>query len=301
MVPSVFGLVSFVALTVQAQLSWGASLRAPRVALTAHNSNVSDVVRTRVVKSQAKWHWNMNTSKAEVAKLEADSRTAATYTMSGAVAFLHGANEGAYDFRAKFDSFPNVDLPQLLIDNQIMPVFLDAEVMQNSTDGEFKNLWWNKPHGLDEQESTLGIDLAYARIIKPFIQRMQNEYAVPVNKVIIGGFGLGGDMALQMLRLQPDLGGVFCLSGYLPTTSGVYSQLGASAGARRAPVFMAHGEPDMEIPIAWARNTETKLQDHSVQVEFTERPMLGHWLDEIEVMKLTDWIIATYQNIYEAA
>lgn len=241
-------------------------------------------------------------SKAERVEQKAITEKAGSskYTMSGAVAFLHGANEGAYDFRSKFDSFPNVDLPQILTDNQIMPVFLDAEVMQNQSDGEFKNLWFNKPHGLDGQESALDVQLAYVRIIKPFIKRMKDNYAVPVNKILIGGFGLGCDMSLQMLRLQPDLGGIFCLSGYLPTASGVYSHLSSSAGARRAPVFMAHGEPDMEIPIAWARETETKLKANGVEVEFTERPMLGHWLDEIEVMKLTDWIVANYQKIYEA-
>lgn len=228
---------------------------------------------------------------------------ASRYTMEGAVLFLHGEEESAFDFRSKLSSFPNIDLPDFLIKHQIMPVFPDGEVMQNSTDGKFRNLWFNKDHtaGLQASESELAVRLAYANVIQPALKRMQDNYAVPMNKILVGGFSLGGDMALQMLRLQPDIGGIFCMSGYLPSSSGVYTHLDGAAGAKLPPVFMVHGDADMKVNIAWAEDTKANLEKRGVQVEFAPRKDIGHWLEEITVMKLTDWIVATYQKMYKAA
>lgn len=219
--------------------------------------------------------------------------------MRGAVIFLHGEEETAYQLKLKLNGFRSVNLERFLIKNKIMPVFLYGEMMKNESTGDFRNLWFNKPRGLQAEEQVLGINLAYARVLKPAILRIKEKYAVEASTVLVGGYSLGGDMGLQMLRLRPEVGGVWCIACYLPESSEVYQYLEATPG-HRPPAFMAHGELDDKVPLAWARSTQARLEQGGVPVEFTERPSVGHWLEEFEVVKLADWIARTYQAMFSA-
>lgn len=220
------------------------------------------------------------------------------YTMKGAVIFLHGEAETAAEYRNKISGL--VGLEQMLIENGFMPLFPDAELQKEPPSDEYRALWFvndGGEKGLGIAEADWSIKRAYGKIIGPAIARMHEKYSVPVHKVIVGGWSRGGDMGLQMLRLNPAIGGFFSVAGYLPDNSAVYPAV--ASAPKEQPVFMAHGSLDDVVPVAWGQATADKLKAKGANVELTVRE-IGHWQDQVTLMKLQDWIVQTYEKIWEA-
>lgn len=221
------------------------------------------------------------------------------YTMNGAVIFLHGEAQTAAEYRNTISGL--VDLENMLIQNGFMPLFPDAELQQEPPSTEYRALWFVNEDGETGPgitEADWSMKRAYGKIIGPMIARMKEKYSVPVEKVIVGGYSRGGDMGLQMLRLNPDVGGFFSVAGYLPTSSAVYSAV--SSASKTQPVFMSHGKLDDVVPYAWGNATANKLKANGANVEFTLRDNIGHWQDQITLALLQDWIVKTYENIWRA-
>jgi predicted esterase len=218
--------------------------------------------------------------------------------MNGAVIFLHGEEQTAAQYRNSISGL--VGLEQMLIENGFMPLFPDAELQKEPPSDEYRALWFVNDEGqsgLDITEADWSIRRAYGKIISPAIDRMKVKYSVPVHKVIVGGFSRGGDMGLQMLRLNPDIGGFFSVAGYLPDNSAVYAAV--QSAPKEQPVFMSHGSLDDVVPVDWGQTTFDKLEANGANVEFTLRD-IGHWQDEITLIKLQDWIVKTYEEIWKA-
>lgn len=228
------------------------------------------------------------------------TKSSSRYTMNGAVIFLHGESQTAAEYRNTISGISGLE--DMLIQNGFMPLFPDAELQQEGTSTEYRALWFvNSATDVDSDgkrttEPDWSIQRAYGTIIEPAINRMRDNYEVPVHKVIVGGFSRGGDMGLQMLRLNPDIGGFFSVAGYLPDTSSVYPAV--QNAAKTQPVFMSHGELDDVVPVAWGQATKDKLVEEGADVEFTLRD-IGHWHDTVTLAKLQDWIVATYEKIWE--
>ncbi len=61
-------------------------------------------------------------------------------------------------------------------------------------------------------------------LLKQLIQNEQQNHGVKKRKVIVGGFSMGGTMALHLAyRFTQSIAGVFALSSFLPPDSSVYS------------------------------------------------------------------------------
>lgn len=113
---------------------------------------------------------------------------------------------------------------------------------------------------------------------------------VPASRVILAGFSQGGAVTLAVgLRRRAPLGGLICLSTYLPAIRTADAAL--AAGAQQQPVFMAHGRQDPVVPMgageqsaAWLRQAGFDLawhvypMPHSVCAE--EIVAIGDWLDQ---------------------
>jgi len=88
---------------------------------------------------------------------------------------------------------------------------------------------------------------------------------VPASRIAIGGFSMGGGIALQAaLRSKRRFAGVFALSSYLCKNAAVYGRLAAAldrlavaasddedAALLSLPIFMRHGAADKFILPAW--------------------------------------------------
>ncbi|CAK0840831.1 unnamed protein product [Prorocentrum cordatum] len=150
-----------------------------------------------------------------------------------------------------------------------------------------------RPHGAPAQlargSDTSSVEASVARLLE-FLQRLQRE-GVPAHRIVVGGFSMGGGIALQLaLRHPGSLGAVFALSSYLCDDAAAYRLAEGSRGVRRPPVFMAHGRADSFIQFAWGEATARRLGGLGVPVRFVPLPGVGHELASSEIDQLGAWI-----------
>jgi len=161
------------------------------------------------------------------------------------------------------------------------------------------------PHGLQRvwfdrldlapaaPEDTEGI-VKMAQLVKDVVQA-EVDLGIPLSKVIIGGFSMGGGMSLHTALRDPDmhgLGGVFALSTFFAENSPTPERVAASIkeGKTVPPVWYAHGKADPMVKLAWGASTAKRLEVAGVPVTYTEFPGLQHDLRDDELMLLKTWI-----------
>ncbi len=112
---------------------------------------------------------------------------------------------------------------------------------------------------------------------------------VPANRIVLGGFSQGCAMTLLAgLRYPQRLGGLVCMSGYLP--------LAASTQAERhdanalVPIFMAHGRRDPMIALDRAQASRDTLVKLGYAVDWHEYPM-EHSVCMEEIEALNAWLL----------
>ncbi|KAJ1631089.1 Alpha/Beta hydrolase protein [Pavlovales sp. CCMP2436] len=115
------------------------------------------------------------------------------------------------------------------------------------------------------------------------------QAGVPAHRIVVGGFSMGGGMALNLALREADRGlaGVFALSGYMCFQSPAF----ALASAKRLPpVYMRHGAADGFILPEWGAATADELRALGTSVDFALVPGLEHSLTDDEVVQLTEWV-----------
>ncbi|KAL3277051.1 hypothetical protein HHI36_012412 [Cryptolaemus montrouzieri] len=126
--------------------------------------------------------------------------------------------------------------------------------------------------------------------IKDEIKKIVDEevkLGIPLNRIIIGGFSMGGALSLHMAyRFLPGLAGVFALSSFLNNGSEIYKNIKSI----ETPLFMCHGNKDDMVPITWGKNTFDKLEQLGVKGEFIELQNTFHELKSKEISSLLSWI-----------
>jgi phospholipase/carboxylesterase len=112
------------------------------------------------------------------------------------------------------------------------------------------------------------------------------------DQAVIGGFSQGAAVALALaLRdggARAPLGGVFCVSGWLPHAEAVtYDAAALAAGGTR--VLVVHGADDDIVPVQQGRSAARYLERHGVAVQYVEQPG-GHHLGAGAVSELARWV-----------
>lgn len=114
---------------------------------------------------------------------------------------------------------------------------------------------------------------------------------IPSNRILLAGFSQGCAMTLQTgLRHSEPLGGLLCLSGYLPLADVAAAE--RHAANQGTPIFMAHGTGDPVIPLQRAEASRDFLTQLGYQVEWHAYPMqhsvcmeeiddIGAWLTRV--------------------
>ncbi|KAL1494001.1 hypothetical protein ABEB36_009676 [Hypothenemus hampei] len=121
--------------------------------------------------------------------------------------------------------------------------------------------------------------------IKQLINDIVNT-GVPLNRIVIGGFSMGGALALHSaFRFSPGLAGVFTLSSFLNKNSAIFSELKAES----TPLYMCHGERDTMVPISWGKKTFEELTKLNVKGEFIPLGYTLHELKKNELQGLFKW------------
>lgn len=107
------------------------------------------------------------------------------------------------------------------------------------------------------------------------------KHAVPASQVIMGGFSQGSVMALLTgLTADVQLGGIFCLCGYLPLADAVRSSAG-EGGAGKFPhvkegtdmeVLMVNGEKDPIMNLEWVKKSRDIVKELGYPVDSSVVP-----------------------------
>lgn len=101
---------------------------------------------------------------------------------------------------------------------------------------------------------------------------------IPASQVLIGGFSQGGVLSLLSglaAGREPGLGGLFCLSGYLPLADAVragdkkvFPGGGKGSGSSGMEVMMVHGDRDPIMNLEWAEKSAAAVKALGYDVDF---------------------------------
>ncbi|XP_047494379.1 LOW QUALITY PROTEIN: lysophospholipase-like protein 1 [Penaeus chinensis] len=157
--------------------------------------------------------------------------------------------------------------------------------------GMRQHVWFNR----HDVEISAPEDLSTVEPMAEEINKLIDQevrLGVDVKRIVLGGFSMGGSMALQMgYRFRPEVGGVFSLSSFLNRGSKVYEGLKTSQDTNYPPLFMCHGERDDVVPYEWGDETFRDLRELQIKGEFHTFPRMFHTLCRKELEMLHQWLL----------
>ncbi|MFP5390087.1 MAG: alpha/beta hydrolase [Gammaproteobacteria bacterium] len=197
------------------------------------------------------------------------------------VILMHGLGADGNDFVPIVQELDLRGLPGIRF------IFPHAPVIPVTVNGGYPMRAWYDITNADlvrrEDEGGLRTSQAY---IETLIAQ-EKARGVPASKIILAGFSQGCAMTLQTgLRHPEALGGLLCLSGYLPLADKVQAE--HTQASLATPVFMVHGRSDGVIPISRALASRDMLIQLGYQVEWHDYPM-PHSVCPEEVQHIAAW------------
>ncbi len=154
------------------------------------------------------------------------------------------------------------------------------------------NVWFNRSSkflqlGLnDSYEDVKGIDESINKIMI-----LLNDLSRQYKHIVIGGFSMGGGLALHLLRfkLPINIRGIFSIGSFIVISSILNSSTITSEN-KKIPLLMLHGEDDEIVKLEWGRHTATTLHLHEIDVQFKEYKGLTHEIGIEQLVDLIYWI-----------
>lgn len=170
--------------------------------------------------------------------------------------------------------FPNAPIKPITINNGMkMRAWYDIKC--------FNTLFCD----IANQENHVGIIESH-RIINNLIQK-EIEKKIKPYRIILAGFSQGGAMALYTgLRFEEKIGGIICLSGYLPWSENLTEQ--KTLSNQNTPIFMAHGLFDPIVPFNLGKQSYNALKSLQYNVSWNTYPM-QHNIIESEITDLDNF------------
>ncbi|GMR52839.1 hypothetical protein PMAYCL1PPCAC_23034, partial [Pristionchus mayeri] len=147
---------------------------------------------------------------------------------------------------------------------------------------------WFDIHGLsmNSREDIEGIMTA----TKEAHKMLDAEIAagIPSNKILVGGFSMGGALAVNVgFRYKQKLGGVCALSGFLLRRTELPGTFNAN---RDTPYLFGHGTADEVVPYEWGQMTQQTLSKFCSNVSFKSYNGMGHSTCPEEMKELKNFI-----------
>lgn len=201
---------------------------------------------------------------------------------SFSIIWMHGLGADANDF------VPIVKELDLRGCPGIRFVFPNAPTMPVTINGGYVMRAWYDILGTDiaKREDEVGLRESQG-LINQLIAR-EVARGIPTERILLAGFSQGCAMALQTgLRYPEKLGGLLCLSGYVPLNDKIANERHAANQA--TPIFLVHGRADPVIPIQRAEQSRDLLKSLAYQVEWHEY-MMQHSVCEEEITDISVWL-----------
>ena len=210
---------------------------------------------------------------------------------TASIIFLHGSGDTGTGFRSYLEQVWSGSLLKRALAANVSLHFPTATPRPYKLAGnQVMNVWFDR-HGLEPQapEHTESIEES-CREIETLIDGIIAS-GIPADKIALGGFSMGGGLALQcMLRTKHRLGACFALSSFMCAQAAIYSRPEEVVLASASPIFMRHGAADGFILPSWGSETAEKLATVGMEVDFGLVPHLQHALEDDEIASLTDWL-----------
>uniref|UniRef100_A0A3P8VW02 palmitoyl-protein hydrolase n=1 Tax=Cynoglossus semilaevis TaxID=244447 RepID=A0A3P8VW02_CYNSE len=206
---------------------------------------------------------------------------------TASVIFLHGSGDTGQGLRAWVRE---VLVPDLAF-NQIRVIYPTAPARPYTPmRGAPSTVWFDRrrisPDSPEHLESIDSMCSTLGSIITDEVQA-----GIPKNRILIGGFSMGGAMALHLAcRYHPDVGGVFALSSFLNKGS-VAFQNRLKEGLSLPELFQCHGTSDELVLHQWGEDTSELLKKAGMRTAFHSFSGLYHQLSKSEMELLRNWIL----------
>lgn len=128
------------------------------------------------------------------------------------------------------------------------------------------------------------------RTLASFHDELWERTGLGPEQTVLGGFSMGAVMSYA-LGLGPDRPapkGILAFSGFVPTVEGWAPSL---ADRTTTSVFIAHGQADPVIEVAFARRARELLEQQGLPVEYHESDV-GHTIDPVVLGPALAWLEA---------
>ncbi|KAH8306131.1 hypothetical protein KR018_002153, partial [Drosophila ironensis] len=212
----------------------------------------------------------------------------ATGKHTASVIFFHGSG----------DTGPNVmEWVRFLLGRDLefphIKILYPTAPLQKYTplEGELSNVWFDrKSVNIAASESKRSLSRCYDSVNQIINDEVNS--GIPLNRIIVGGFSMGGAVALHAgYHLRPELAGVFAHSAFLNRGSVVYESLQNRGNGGSLPELrMFHGERDTVVPEEWGSETYDALTSLGVRGSFETIRNTLHELKTSSMKDMEQWI-----------
>lgn len=118
-----------------------------------------------------------------------------------------------------------------------------------------------------------GLDKA-APILRDYLLNELLARNLQPKDLAIVGFSQGGMMALDMMFLMPEIGGLICYSG------GYFPRHGVSLSGHKPQILLVHGDDDTVVPYDYFLEAQQNLAKLGLHPQTLTCVGLGHSIDE---------------------
>lgn len=196
--------------------------------------------------------------------------------------FLHGLGDTGDGWSWGFKD-PSVRDPR------VKYIFPTAKTMPVSLNGGFPMTAWFDIYGLDPgaKEDLPGIKSAADEIRQMINSELRKHTHLTHENVVLGGFSLGGALALYTGLSNPEkLGGIIALSTWLPARD----EFQAISMQKGTPVLQGHGDADPVVPFMFGKLTNSLLQENGVKTDFKSYSGMAHSSCDQEMKDVKNFI-----------
>lgn len=187
-------------------------------------------------------------------------------TATACVIWMHGLGADGNDF------VPIVRELGLPKNHGVRFVFPNAPKMPVTINGGYVMRAWYDIVGveLDKRADEDGVRRSQEEINEIIAE--QRADGIASDRMVLAGFSQGGVIALQTALRHPEkFAGVLALSTYLACADTLGSE--GTVANHKTPIFYGHGSADAVIPMALAKQSRAKLENHGHSVRWHEYAM----------------------------
>jgi phospholipase/carboxylesterase len=189
-----------------------------------------------------------------------------------AIILLHGVGSNEADLFSLADQLPDD--------------FLIICPRGQYTLGAGRYAWYNVDFSTGKPIFDTAQEASSRAIIKQFVEQVKQQYQV--SEIYLGGFSQGAIMSYSVGLTNPqNIKGIIALSGRLLVE--IRPSIFKNEEVQQLKVFIAHGVQDNTLPVQYAREAKSYLENLGIQSSYHEYNM-GHQINGAVIKGLKDWL-----------